>query len=46
MLVVSYPPPAYAYPGTWGAQPPPSYPPAKAWDGFSIAALVVKRLFD
>jgi Septum formation len=35
----AYPGPAYPYPGTWGAQPP-AYPPAKAWDGFSIAALV------
>jgi hypothetical protein len=48
MLNVSsaYPPPAYAYPGTWCcAQPPPRYPPAKAWDGFSIAALVTSLLF-
>jgi hypothetical protein len=45
MLVVSYPPPAYAYPGTWGAQPPPASPPAKAWDGVSIAALVTALVF-
>lgn len=48
MLNVSsaYPPPAYAYPGTWGgAQPPPRYPPAKAWDGVSIAALVTALVF-
>jgi hypothetical protein len=42
----AYPPPVYAYPGTWGgAQPPPPPPARKAWDGFSIAALVTALLF-